>query len=70
MKCEVKNNGNSCSQHFEYGSNYGHVTFGIKLIKLEAVSQVKKLIIYGGPGQIYRWRIILLLMNSWLIANS
>ena len=47
-----------CSQHFKYGSNYDHVTFGIQkfIVEPEAVSQVKKLMIYGclhGPGQIY-----------------
>ena len=35
--------------------------------------QSLKLMIYGslhGPGQIYEWRIILLLMNPWLILLS
>jgi len=39
------------------------------IVETEAVSQVKKLISYGNlysPGQIYGWRIILLLMNPWL----
>ena len=32
------------TQHFEHASNYGHVTIGIQklLVKLDAVSQVKK----------------------------
>ena len=41
------------------------------VVETEAVSQVKKMIIYGNlysPGQIYGWRIILLLMNPWLIT--
>ena len=54
-----------CSQHFEYGSNYGHVTFGIRVSKLlvetETVSQVKKLMIYGNL-----YSPVLLLMNPWL----
>ena len=52
----------------QYMNTYGHVTFGI-VVEPEAVSQEKKLMIYDslyGPGQIYRWRIILLLMNPWL----
>ena len=38
-----------CSQHFEYGSNYGHVTFRIQKLTVEpeAVSQMKKVMIYG-----------------------
>ena len=47
------------------------MTFGIqKLVEPEAVSWVKKLMIYGsldGPGQMYRWRIFLLLMNPWFL---
>ena len=53
------------------------MTFGIKkdsqklLVEPEAVSQVKKLRINGclyGPSQIYGWRIIVLLINPWLIT--
>ena len=38
------------------------------IVETEEVSQVKKLIIYENlsSGQIYKWRIILLLMNLWL----
>ena len=40
---------------FEYGSDYSHCDIQYtKLVELEAVSQVKKLMIYGsqcGPGQ-------------------
>ena len=38
-----------CSQHFEYGSNYGHVTFRTQklIVEPEAVSQMKKVMIYG-----------------------
>ena len=53
----------------QYVNSYGHVTFGI-VVEPKAVSQEKKLMIYSslhGPGQIYAWRIILLLMNPWLI---
>ena len=38
-----------CSQHFEYRNNYGHVTFRIQklIVDPEAVSQMKKVMIYG-----------------------
>ena len=62
-----------CSQHFEYGSNYGHVTFSIQKhsVEPEAVSQEKTLIIHGslhGPGQIYRWNINF--MNESMVDNT
>ena len=48
-----------CSQHFEYVSNYGPVTFGIQklLVEPEAVSQVKKYTVeplYNGNQNIAR----------------
>ena len=50
------------------------VIFGIqKRVEPEAVSQVKKLMIYGslhGPGQTHGWRIILLLMNPCMVDNA
>ena len=56
-----------CSQHFKYRSNYGHVTFRIQKLIVEPMAfSVKKLIVY--VDQIYGWRIILMLMNPWVIT--
>jgi len=55
-----------CSQHFEYGSNYGHVTFGIQLVDTDS-----------GPSTIYGVEVEKLTnmdadfftVQNWIVRN-